>query len=313
MGHYYGSCPPGETISFTELEYRTATAAGLPRLMFVAPDDFPIPASLRESDASFERQQAFRQEVMTERVVAVVRHAGAARERGHQGAVRLARGAAAGGEPCRAGAPKHRASLHRRRPRPKRRSAPNPYRGLGGVSEGRCRAVLRARGAGRSALERVPRAARERRPTARRRSGCWRSSALRARASPRSRRRGCWPSWTSGRCRAARRRSTWCSRPRRGRSSSLAVALARQATDDPAPAKKASEFEQVLRAARRRTTACAISPSACSTSAAGGLILLVDQFEELYSLCDDEQERAAFIGNLLRRRARAARAASRSS
>ena len=31
----------------------------------------------------------------------------------------------------------------------------------------------------------------------------------------------------------------------------------------------------------------------------GGLILLVDQFEELYSLCDDEQERAAFIGNLL--------------
>ena len=57
MGHYYGSCPPGETISFTELEYRTATAAGLPRLMFVAPDDFPIPARLRESDASFERQQ----------------------------------------------------------------------------------------------------------------------------------------------------------------------------------------------------------------------------------------------------------------
>jgi hypothetical protein len=72
MGHYYGSCPPNETVSFTELEYRTATAADLPRLMFVAPDDFPIPASLRESDASFERQQALRCEVMTARVVASV-------------------------------------------------------------------------------------------------------------------------------------------------------------------------------------------------------------------------------------------------
>jgi hypothetical protein len=70
MGHYYGSCPPGEAVSFTELEYRTAKDAGLPRLMFAAPDDFPIPASLRESDASFARQQALRCEVMTERVVA---------------------------------------------------------------------------------------------------------------------------------------------------------------------------------------------------------------------------------------------------
>jgi hypothetical protein len=65
MGHYYGSCPPGDTTSFTELEYRTATAAGLARLMFVVPDDFPIPARLRESDASFDQQQRFRQEVMS--------------------------------------------------------------------------------------------------------------------------------------------------------------------------------------------------------------------------------------------------------
>jgi hypothetical protein len=70
MGHYYGSCPPGEPVSFTELEYRTATSANLPRLMFVAPDDLPIPASLRESDASFEHQQALRREVMSDRVVA---------------------------------------------------------------------------------------------------------------------------------------------------------------------------------------------------------------------------------------------------
>ena len=40
MGHYYGSCPPGETISLTELEYRTAAAWGSPG-EFVAPDDFP--------------------------------------------------------------------------------------------------------------------------------------------------------------------------------------------------------------------------------------------------------------------------------
>src|SRR5688572_19364661 len=57
LGHYYGSCPHGETTSCTELEYHTAKAAELPRLMFVAPDDFPIPARLRESDASFEGQK----------------------------------------------------------------------------------------------------------------------------------------------------------------------------------------------------------------------------------------------------------------
>jgi hypothetical protein len=70
MGHYYGSCPPGEAISFTELEYRTAKDAGLPRLMFAAPDDFSSPISLRESDDSFARQQALRREIMSERAVA---------------------------------------------------------------------------------------------------------------------------------------------------------------------------------------------------------------------------------------------------
>lgn len=39
-------------------------------LMFVAPDDFPICASLRAADASFERQQALRREVMSEGAVA---------------------------------------------------------------------------------------------------------------------------------------------------------------------------------------------------------------------------------------------------
>ncbi len=45
-----------------------AVASGLPRVMFFAPDDFPIPASLREPDDSFRRQQAFRAKVMAERV-----------------------------------------------------------------------------------------------------------------------------------------------------------------------------------------------------------------------------------------------------
>jgi Domain of unknown function (DUF4062) len=49
IGHYYGSCPPNDPISFTELEYRTAIEANLPRLMFVAPEDFAIPAHLRET------------------------------------------------------------------------------------------------------------------------------------------------------------------------------------------------------------------------------------------------------------------------
>ena len=69
LGHFYGSCPPGEPVSFTELEYRTATAARLSRLMFLAPEDFPIPASLRESETLFERQKALRREVRAERVV----------------------------------------------------------------------------------------------------------------------------------------------------------------------------------------------------------------------------------------------------
>jgi hypothetical protein len=79
---------------------------------------------------------------------------------------------------------------------------------------------------------------------------------------------------------------------------SLAVALARQATDDPTPAKKASEFEEIL---RQRTDHDGLRYLAepMLDVAGGGLILLVDQFEELYSLCHDEKERTAFIGNLL--------------
>jgi hypothetical protein len=42
----------------------------LPRLAFIAPDDFAIPANLRESDESFERQKRFRRTVMDDCVAA---------------------------------------------------------------------------------------------------------------------------------------------------------------------------------------------------------------------------------------------------
>ena len=72
VGHLYGSSPPGETTSFTELEYEAA--ARLPRLMFVATDDFPLKASLIESEDRLARQQAFRDRVSTECTVAHFDH-----------------------------------------------------------------------------------------------------------------------------------------------------------------------------------------------------------------------------------------------
>src|ERR1051326_7855901 len=68
IGHLYGSSPPGSDKSFTEREYDAALAAGRPRLLFVAPDDFALPASLRESDTNSEKQMAFRKRINKERV-----------------------------------------------------------------------------------------------------------------------------------------------------------------------------------------------------------------------------------------------------
>jgi hypothetical protein len=76
------------------------------------------------------------------------------------------------------------------------------------------------------------------------------------------------------------------------------VALARQATGAAAPARIASEFEEVL---RRRAGHDGLRYLAARMLDGGGagLILLIDQFEELYSLCDEEPERAGFLGNFL--------------
>jgi hypothetical protein len=68
VGHFYGSISPTNQCSFTENEYDAAN--GRPRLMFIAPEGFLLPATLRESDDSWRKQQQFRSRVMAERVVA---------------------------------------------------------------------------------------------------------------------------------------------------------------------------------------------------------------------------------------------------
>jgi len=46
IGHFHGSTPPGKEQSYTEREYLAAVAAGKPCLMFLATDDFPLPAGM---------------------------------------------------------------------------------------------------------------------------------------------------------------------------------------------------------------------------------------------------------------------------
>ncbi len=71
VGGLYGSSPPGSQTSFTEREYEAAIAAGIPRLIFLASDDFPLPRSLHEPDELFQRQDRFRDRVRQDRIVDV--------------------------------------------------------------------------------------------------------------------------------------------------------------------------------------------------------------------------------------------------
>lgn len=68
IGHYYGNSPD-EIKSYTEYEYEEALKNKKPRLMFVAPEDFPVPASLRESELNYQKQKQFRSRVLKERIV----------------------------------------------------------------------------------------------------------------------------------------------------------------------------------------------------------------------------------------------------
>jgi len=69
VGHLYGSSPEGSEVSFTEREHDAAFAAGVPRLLFLASDDLPMPPSLREPDEKWQRQLRFRERIRKERVV----------------------------------------------------------------------------------------------------------------------------------------------------------------------------------------------------------------------------------------------------
>jgi len=81
----------------------------------------------------------------------------------------------------------------------------------------------------------------------------------------------------------------------------LAGVLAKAATSDPLPVEKAEEFERVLtrpsesgeyEGLRRIST---LIPSIREIP----LVILVDQFEEVYSLCKEPEQRQAFINTLL--------------
>ena len=295
MGHYYGSCPPGEPVSFTELEYRTATAARLSRLMFLAPDDFPIPASLRDSDASFERQQALRREVMAELVVGAF-------DTPEKLASAVTRALFVWQEERRRAeaATATVASDQQATPdaAPDRPLGPNPYRGLEAF-----RREDADRFFGREALV----------------AQLWdrflELHAVRADREPPTRLLAILGASGSGKSSVAQAGllAALEKKPLPGRPAplhvvltpearpleSLAVALARQATGASAPARMASEFEDVLRTRADHDGLRYLAERMLDAGGAG-LILLIDQFEELYSLCDDQQERAAFIGNLLR-------------
>jgi len=60
VGHLYGSCPRNDARSFTMIEYEAAVAAQKPILVFMAGDDFPVPAALIEPELQRAGQLKFR-------------------------------------------------------------------------------------------------------------------------------------------------------------------------------------------------------------------------------------------------------------
>jgi hypothetical protein len=63
IGHRFGEGPDDSKESFTHREFRAAVEAGKPRLLFLAPDDFLVPAKPREPEWKTEEQERFRQEL----------------------------------------------------------------------------------------------------------------------------------------------------------------------------------------------------------------------------------------------------------
>lgn len=64
LGHFYGSSPPGEDRSFTEIEFDAAAQAHKPCLLFLAPDDWAPPEAPSQTARQRMQQKAFRQRVM---------------------------------------------------------------------------------------------------------------------------------------------------------------------------------------------------------------------------------------------------------
>jgi uncharacterized protein YjbI with pentapeptide repeats len=81
----------------------------------------------------------------------------------------------------------------------------------------------------------------------------------------------------------------------------LARVLARIATNDPSPSKERTEFEAILRQSAGQRTHDQLRKIVNDIPAleSSPLVILVDQFEEVYSLCKDANERAVFIDNLI--------------
>ena len=81
----------------------------------------------------------------------------------------------------------------------------------------------------------------------------------------------------------------------------IATVLARIATNDPLPLAKTDELEQYLRQSPDQQEYPGLTQIAKNFPGIqdAPLIILVDQFEELYTLCRDETERRAFVRNLL--------------
>ena len=81
----------------------------------------------------------------------------------------------------------------------------------------------------------------------------------------------------------------------------LAAILARMATNDPAPAAKTREFGEELQRRNEEGVCDGLRRIAdlLPDIAISPLIVLVDQFEEIYTLCESKKERDAFVENLL--------------
>ena len=73
IGHRFGDGPDGSKESFTQREYKAAVEAKLPRLLFMAPDDFRAPMKPREPEWKLDAQDNFRQAILDskDRIVSI--------------------------------------------------------------------------------------------------------------------------------------------------------------------------------------------------------------------------------------------------